>query len=166
MPDTIIYREEQRFNQWWLWLLIYGLVALMWWGFFQQIILGQPWGTNPGPDWLVWLLWLLLGVGLPALFHIMKLVVEVRPNQVDIHYRPFINRSIAILEIDHLKARTYKPIQEYGGWGIKGWSKQRIAYNTSGNRGVELTLHDGRTVMLGSQQPEELALAIESQMRR
>jgi hypothetical protein len=38
-----------------------------------------------------------------------------------------------------------------------------VAYNVSGDRGVELTLRDGRRVMLGSQRPEELAQAIETQ---
>lgn len=166
MTDIILFREEQRFKQWWLWLLIYGLAAIMWWSFIQQIIFGRPWGSNAGPDWLVWLFWLLFGLGLPALFHFIKLVIEVRPNQVVINYWPFVKRSIAAADIDHVQARTYNPIREYGGWGIKGWSRRRIAYNVSGNQGVELTLRDGRSVMLGSQQAEQLALAIETEIRR
>ena len=39
-------------------------------------------------------------------------------------------------------------------------SLNRMAYNVSGNQGVELTLRDGRQVMLGSQRPQELADAI------
>ena len=35
-----------------------------------------------------------------------------------------------------------------------------VAYNVSGDKGVELTLADGRKVMIGSQKAEELALAI------
>lgn len=164
MPDSIIFREEQRFKQWWLWLLVYGIAALMWWAFFQQIIRGRSWGTNPAPNWLVWLMGPVFGLGLPALFHTMTLVVEVRPDRVDIRYRPFVNRSIAMTDIDHLVARAYKPIQEYGGWGIRGWSGQRMAYNVSGNQGVELTLRDGRSVMIGSQQADALALAITAQL--
>ena len=58
--------------------------------------------------------------------------------------------------------RKYSAVKEYGGWGIKGWSQQKVAYNVSGNEGVELTLRDGRRVMLGSQRAPELAQAIES----
>ncbi len=54
------FREEQRFRQPWLWLLILFLVALQWWGFIQQIVLGQPWGNRPAPDWMMVLLWLLM----------------------------------------------------------------------------------------------------------
>ena len=165
MPsDSVVYQEEQRFKQWWLWLIVYGVAALMWWALIQQVVLGQPWGTNPGPDWLIWLFWLLFGLGLPALFHATRLVVEVHPDQVMIRYWPFTIRRIAIVDIKQMEVRTYKPVQEYGGWGIKGWSSQRIAYNVSGNRGVELTLQDGRSVMIGSQQPEALALAIQTQL--
>ena len=166
MSESVIFREEQRFKQWWLWPLVYGLAALMWWAFFQQIIRGRPWGTNPAPNWLIWLLWPVFGLGLPALFHAMTLVVEVRPQRVDIRYRPFVNRSIALTDIDHLTARTYNPLREYGGWGIRGWSGQRVAYNVSGNQGVELTLHDGSSGMIGSRQPESLAMAITAQMDR
>ena len=91
---------------------------------------------------------------------------EVRPSRVDIRYRPLVNRSIAVSDIEQVKARTYKPIQEYGGWGIRGWPGQRIAYNVSGDQGVELLLRDGRSVMIGSQQPETLALAISAQLGR
>jgi hypothetical protein len=96
----------------------------------------------------------------------MLLVVEVRPDQVDIRYRPFVNRTIALRNIERVTARTYRPIREYGGWGIRGWPGQRVAYNVSGNQGVELLLQDGRSVMIGSQQPETLALAITTQMEQ
>jgi hypothetical protein len=54
-------------------------------------------------------------------------------------------------------------VREYGGWGIKGWSFKSVAYNISGDRGVQLTLRDGRRIMLGSRRPDELAQAIETQ---
>jgi hypothetical protein len=50
------FREERRFRQWWLWLLVGLVAALQWWGFLQQIILGQPWGDRPAPDWMMVLL--------------------------------------------------------------------------------------------------------------
>jgi hypothetical protein len=46
----VTFREEQDFHRvWWVLLLVFGMTALMWWGFVQQIILGEPWGSNPGP---------------------------------------------------------------------------------------------------------------------
>jgi len=155
-----LYHEEQHFRQWWLWVLVVGLAALGWWSLVQQILLGRPFGDNPAPDWGVWLLWLALGVGLPLFCARLELVLEVTTQEVLIWYRPLSRRVIALDEIERLEVRTYSPIGEYGGWGIKGWSRKKIAYNISGHRGVDLTLRDGRRVMLGSQRADELAEAI------
>ena len=72
-------------------------------------------------------------------------------------------RKIRWEEIKNYQARTYNPIREFGGWGIRwSWSLKRKAYNVSGNRGVQLELSNGKQVLVGSQRPEELAQAIES----
>jgi hypothetical protein len=160
-----LYHEEQRFTQWWVWLLIVGAAALSWWPFIVQIVGGEPMGQNPAPDWAVVLIWLFIGIGLPLLFGSVVLVLEVTPERVLIRFRPFTRRTIALSEIDAVEARTYEALKEYGGWGIKGWSKKKVAYNVSGHRGVELTLKDGRQVMLGSQRADELAGVIQAQLR-
>ena len=167
-PSTLnqpIYHEEQRFRQWWVWVLVVAPAALAWWPFIQQIIGGEPVGQNPAPDWVVWLLWLFIGLGLPFLFGLLCLVVEVTDAEVLIRYRPFSRRVIALADIQQVQARQYNAVKEYGGWGVKGWSKDKMAYNVSGDWGAELTLKDGRRVMLGSQRADELAAAIEAELR-
>lgn len=154
------FEERQHFRQSWIWALLLLVAGLAWWAFVQQIVLGQPFGSNPGPDWLAWLMWLLIGVGLPALFAWAQLRVTVTDEQVLIRYVPFTRRAIPLAEILGANAREYDAIREYGGWGIKGWSRDKRAYNVSGSQGVELFLRDGRAVMLGSQRAEELAGAI------
>ena len=153
------FREEQVFRQWWIWLLIGLVAALQWWGFVQQIVLGQPWGDNPAPDWMMVLLWLLIGIGLPLFFVYLKLVITVTDEAIVIHYRPLTRRTIQIADVAHVEARTYSPLREYGGWGIRGLGSKK-AYNVSGDRGVELTLEDGRKVLIGSQRADALADAI------
>lgn len=154
------FEERQHFRQWWMWGLILLVAGLAWWALVQQVVLGQPFGNNPGPDWLVWILWLLIGLGLPALFVWAHLRLTVTDETVLISYVPFTSRRIPLVEILGANAREYDAIREYGGWGIKGWSREKRAYNVSGNQGVELFLRDGRTVMLGSQRADELAAAI------
>jgi hypothetical protein len=166
ISSTSLYHEEQRFRQWWVWALVVGPAVLAWWPFIQQVIGGEPVGDNPAPDWLVWVIWLLIGLGLPLLFGILVLILDVTPDEVVVRYRPFKRRSIPLRDIEQVQVRTYNAVKEYGGWGIKGWSKENVAYNVSGNRGVELTLGDGRRVMLGSQRADELAAAIEGQRRK
>jgi hypothetical protein len=141
------------------------VAAVGWWTFIQRIVLARPVGDDPLPDWGAWLLWLFIGLGLPLLFFRLRLVLDVTSDQVVIHYRPLSRRAIPLIEVEQVTVRTYNAIKEYGGWGVKGWSQKNVAYNVSGNRGVELTLQDGRRVMLGSQRPDELAQAIQTQRR-
>lgn len=157
---TVRFREEQVLRSWWMWLLIGLVAALQWWGFLQQIVRGKPWGNRPAPDWMMIILWLAFGIGLPFLFIYAKLIVRVTDAAVIIHFRPLTRRTIPLSEIAGIEARTYVPIREYGGWGIRGGLRGTRAYNMSGNRGVELTLADGRKVMVGSQRADELAQAI------
>ena len=155
------FYEEQRMRQWWLLLLIGGIAALQWWGFVQQILLGRPWGNKPASDWMMVLSWLLIGIGLPLLFLYVCLIVTVTDEAVHIRYRPFMKRTIRLVDIAQADALTYSPLRDYGGWGLRGWGARK-AYNVSGNRGVELTLRDGSSVLIGSQRADELARAIVS----
>ena len=72
---------------------------------------------------------------------------------------PLYRRRIRLADITAAEAVMYSPIAEYGGWGIRGWGKN-TALNARGNRGVRLTLRDGRRVLIGSQRPDELAEAL------
>ena len=164
--DPVVFREEQRFSQWWVWLLVAVVAAAAWWPFIQQIVLAKPFGEDPAPDWGVWLITMVMGLGLPLLFGSIRLRIEVTAEQVVIRYRPFIRRSIRLADIEQAAARAYHPVKEYGGWGLKGWSLRNIAYNVSGHQGVQLVLKDGRRILLGSQRAEELARVIELQRAR
>jgi hypothetical protein len=157
---TALYREEQRFRQWWVWVLVLGVAAVAWWGFVQQILVGRQFGDNPAPDWAVALIWVIFGLGLPLLFWSLVLIIEVMPEVVRIRLRPLTTRVIPVTEVATVEVRKYRPMREYGGWGVKGWTQNKVAYNVSGTQGVDLTLADGRRVLLGSQRPDELATVI------
>lgn len=151
----------------WLRIPIVGIVAgVVWWGFIQQIGFGRPWGSEPGPDWMMWLLLVLFGIGFPLFFMRLRLIVEVRRDHVDIRFSPLTHRQIAFADIERAEPRVYHPIREYGGWGVKGWSRRKMAYSVSGNQGVDLHLRDGTSVLLGSREPRTLARALETAMAR
>lgn len=163
--ERTVYREVQRLSQWWVWLLVAAGSASAWYAFVYQVITGREVGDRPAPDWLVALIWLLAGLGLPLLIVSARLVVEVRGDGLYFRYHPFHRRShhIAFGEIEKAEARSYRPILEYGGWGIR-WGRGGKAYNVKGNRGVQLELASGKRILFGSQKAEELAAAITSLM--
>jgi len=158
--QPVLYREEQHFSQWWVWIIVLGVAAACWWAFIQQILLGRPFGNNAAPDWAVVLIWVVIGLGLPFLFEALKLVIVVTSDEVRARFRPFGTRIIAVSEIVSAQARQYNAVKEYGGWGVKGWSTKKVSFNVKGSWGVDLTLRDGRSILLGSQRAQELEAAI------
>ena len=114
-------------------------------------------------QWFVWLLVALLVLPVVAIFWFGKLVTELYPEGLRIQYFPFHWRArhFPIAGLAAATARTYRPIAEYGGWGLRGWGRNR-AWNVSGNRGVQLVFHDDRRLLLGSQHADELAAAVRS----
>jgi hypothetical protein len=160
----MMYREVQRFRQIWIWLLVGLATGVAWWGFVQQIVLGKAFGNNPAPDPVMWIIWIIFGIGFPLLFYYLKLIVEVRNDGIHIRYFPIYSRTVAFKDLRSYEACRYRPIWDYGGWGIRWSSGKGWAYNVSGNRGVRLELAEGKRLLIGSQDPERLAQMIEMAM--
>ncbi len=112
----------------------------MGWGLFlQQIVRDKPFGDNPLPDWGAILATALLGVVLPAFFLWFRMETTVLPDRVEIRMAPLSRRIFRPSEITNATARTYRPMREFGGWGIRGWGANK-AYNMSGDQGIQLVL--------------------------
>lgn len=157
--DEVRFCEVQQLRQTWVILLAVLAGALAW---VPLVVVLAGDGRHEDPMWLLVVVAVAFGIGLPLLVWFLRLTVEVRDDRVEVHYRPFTRRTIALADVVSVAAVTYRPVREYGGWGVKGWSRRKLAYNVSGNRGVLLTLVDGRTVLLGSRRPDELAAALET----
>jgi len=170
--NEVYFREVRRFRQIWIWALILPvsllLIVLFGYGMLKQLVFDQPWGSKPMSDTglaIFGSFMLLLGIGLLYLFYALKVVTEVRKDGIFIRYSFLSHQKISFEEINHYKVQTYNPIRDYGGWGIR-YGKNGKAYNVNGNRGVQLKFLDGKQLLIGSQQPEELIQAIETQMKR
>ena len=155
------FRETQKIGLFWVGLTLVLCFPPASWTFVQQVILGKPVGDNPGPDWVVWLIFILIGVCLPAFIMSLRLEVEVLEDCLRVRFFPLRTRRILFGEIRSCAVRTYRPLREYGGWGIKygrtfGWS-----YTLSGDRGVQLELEGGKRLLVGSHRADELAKAVE-----
>ena len=97
----------------------------------------------------------------------MRLETTVDAEAVHVRFRGlFVRRRFLFADIDHFEAVTYRPVAEYGGWGIRWRGRGKIAYSVSGKEGVRLTLADGKDVMIGSQKAAELEAAMQSWVRR
>jgi len=154
--NTLIFDEEQQFRQTWVWVLIASLMVIVWSSAIQQIIFNSPIGNKPVTDSVIIILWVIFGVFFPIFFYKLKLTTEVRKKGIYIRFFPLqlTYKRIAIENLKKYEIRTYNPILEYGGWGIRHGPKGK-AYNVSGNLGIQLEFKNGKHLLIGSQKPEE-----------
>jgi hypothetical protein len=78
-------------------------------------------------------------------------------------YRSF--RRISWAEIGRYGPRSYRPLREFGEWGIR-WVPGKLAYDVSGDQGVWIGRTNGRSILVGSQRVEEFLIAIDEVYER
>ena len=144
--------EVQRFNQVWLWALLLGIFIFPLWKIIEDLR-----GNISLINSFSWIF--LGGMSLFLLFfYKIKLTTVITEQDISIrfnllHRKP---KTIAWNEVQKAEIVTYKPIMDYGGWGIKYGGLNTIAYNVSGNKGLQLYLKNGKKILIGTQKPEEL----------
>jgi hypothetical protein len=166
----VIFREVQQFRQPLAWVpLVAVLVVTL--SIFGWGALFAPNSPGAGKEKLVALVILGVGVlvvgGLAYLFYLLNLTTEVRTDGLYVRYYPF-QLSFKKIPLDKVRtfyATTYRPILQYGGWGLR-YGLTGTAYNVGGNRGVKIEFIKGRHLLIGSQRAEELAYALEQIVNR
>ncbi len=156
MPSkNIVFKENQRFTQWWLWgffLIPLGIIPLF--AIYSQFILGLAFGDNPMSDWGL-VVFILMVYGFIYFFYRIKLTTQITHDTILIHLFPFSKKEIARQDITRVEFVTYNPIL-VGGYGWKFTHKYGQVYNIKGNKGVLFILKNGKKIMVGTQKQDEL----------
>jgi len=147
------YHEEQHFHGALMGLLLVAMV------FVVVVTVVAVVFSRPG-DALLLAIAPVVVVLVASLISLSHLDVEVTDRGVSIAFRYlWPTRRIAFGDIVGLEVKRYRPLIDYGGWGVRlgpaGW-----AYTTGGNVGVKLRLRKGLPVLVGSARPQELEAAI------
>jgi hypothetical protein len=153
--SPVLYEERQRFTQPWLWatmlLACAGVVMVL---VSQRLHEAKTLSAlAPHVASLV--------IGFAVIVLVMRftgLNTEVCTDGLHIRFAglPFAKWHFPFERIATHEAVTYRPIRDFGGWGIKGSRKKGRALTVSGNRGVQLVLTNGKRWLIGSQDPEAL----------
>jgi len=157
MENKVLFREAQRFKTWWIWFLLLGVSVIVIYTAGRDIYRGEGIGKF-GPIFALTTNGLLI-----ALFLIMKLETEVRPDGIYVRFHPFHRRFRCYpwRNLTEAYVREYSAIFEYGGWGLRGLGNNR-ALNVSGNKGIQLVTKRGDKLLIGTRKPKEAAAAIEN----
>jgi hypothetical protein len=84
-----------------------------------------------------------------------QMTTEVTSGAIYVGFTPFGKKCIPKEDIEQAYVRTYSPLGEFGGWGYR-MGRKGIAFNVSGDQGLQLVLRDGKQILIGTQRPEEL----------
>ncbi|MGB5385379.1 MAG: phosphoethanolamine transferase domain-containing protein [Eudoraea sp.] len=157
----IEFKEEQKFTQWWLWLILIGIGLLPIYGIYKQLILGEQFGDNPMSD-LGLIIFTVFVFGLIAMFWYMRMITEIDQNEIRMSFFPFVKKRVKWKEIKNAEVVNYGFV---GGWGIRLWTKYGTVYNTKGNKGLAIELLNGKKFLIGTQKETELSEIIKKASR-
>ena len=89
----------------------------------------------------------------------LRQTTTVAADAVTVRFGFLSTTRVPLSDIAHAEAVRYRPIRDYGGWGLRGTGRRR-ALTTRGDEGVLLTRRDGSTLLIGSQKPHELLASL------
>jgi hypothetical protein len=159
MNNEVLFKEQQRFKQWWIWLILILINGLFVFGIIKQVVWGEQFGDNPMSN-----LGLCVGFGMTVLFSLflisLRLDTIIKNDGVYVRFFPFHLKfkRYAWETLTKLSVRDYSPIKEYGGWGVRfSLFGKGTAYNVSGNKGLQLEFTSGKKLLIGTNNSEQLS---------
>ncbi|MEY4273385.1 MAG: hypothetical protein RL638_333 [Bacteroidota bacterium] len=147
------FKETQRFTQWWLWLVLVGSWVVL----IYSLATVQPQTT------IAYFISFVVGMLLPILFWQMRLMTRITEEGIYVRFVPFHFKEqfYPWESIESAQVRTYSPLMEYGGWGIKyGFNGQGKVFNVAGDQGLQLIFKSGEKLLIGTQKPTEIQAAV------
>lgn len=149
----VLFKETQKFNSPWLWLILCGLLALRITG--KLVALSQSSIAEVVSlfvqDIGLWMLLLVI-----VFIGISKLKTEITDTGIQLSFFPLLGqRTYRWDELSAVYIRKYT-ISEFGGWGWRRSYGKNWAYTTSGKHGLQLIFKNGKKVLVGTHQVEAL----------
>lgn len=142
-----LFTEKQRFNQWWLWLLLAVSLAV------PAILLFKEASEKSGG-----FSGLIIILSVIILFVVLRMTTVVTKENIQLTYFPFVNKTINLADIETMKVINYGFV---GGWGIRFWTQYGTVYNVRGNKGLHIKFKNGKQLVIGTQKPQELEKLVE-----
>ena len=151
-----VFKEEQRFKQTWLIVLL--AVSIL----VSVAVITKEYVEENSKMTTYEFVLNLIGITISVAFiFFFKLKTRIDEKGIQYQFSPF-HLKMKLMKWEAIKraeVRTYDPISEYGGWGLKGgllWNKEKgKCVNISGNIGIQVALKNGKKLLIGTQKKEE-----------
>jgi hypothetical protein len=154
----ILFQEKQKFTQWWLWLILLVPTFYILYKLLGPLFEGQAaqhsgnYSLSLAMSTGSWLALLILVLILSFMFFMtMRTAVDIK--KIGVRHLYFIKEEWYWSDIESAE------IIEYGfvGYGIRISINHGNVYNVKGNKGLLITLKNGKKRLIGTQKPEELS---------
>jgi hypothetical protein len=162
MENKTLFTERQKFNQWWIRLILLGINALFVFGAYKQIVRGHQFGDKPVSDPVLILVTAIIFL-LSLAFMSLRLDTIIKQDGIYVQFFPFHSkfRSYTWDVLSKTYVRQYSAIGEYGGWGLRlGLFGKGTAFNVSGNKGLQLEFKNDKKLLIGTHKAAELTLIL------
>jgi len=147
----IEFKEEQKFTQWWLKVILSIIGIIPVYAIYKQLILKEKFGDNAMSD-LGLVIFCVIIFSLITMFLFIRLKTEINQNEIRMSFFPFVKKKIKWKEIKSAEIVNYG----FVGYGIRLGSKYGTIYNIKGNNGLAIELQNGKKIVIGTQKENEL----------
>ena len=171
----VFFKEIQRYKKPWIRYIITAVVVIMILNatfLVRQLMASGQEGAADENERIVLItvtiFIIIFTLGFVINFTRMKMITIVTEEGIQVFYPPILRkgRTIHRRSIERFEIRQYKPLVEFGGWGIKTrgrplrqrrYGKALTAY---GKTGLQLHLRNGKKFLIGTQRPDPFRHAV------
>lgn len=162
MKEKILFSEKQRFNQWWIWLIVIVVISVRMLHLLQK---GSKYNYNlqqyfTSIDIVTFIVPVLIVVFLlmnKTETHITYDRIEFRNFPFHFQYKSYPKKTIGLAYI-----KTYESNLKYSALGLHLSLFGKVAsYNITSKQGIQLDFTDGSKLWIGTHKPEEAREALE-----
>jgi len=167
--EKLLFKEEQRFTQWWLWLILGSALLAIVIPLTNELS-AQSWDTS-SEDFSRLILYgsvaVLFIVAVLIVLVLSRLKTKITYDGIFIKFPPLKRKSyrIKVQEIERFEIRKYRAKREYGGYGFRSRRTSGQAYTISGNIGLQLYFKNGKKLLIGTQKKQAIEFAMCKIMR-
>jgi succinate dehydrogenase hydrophobic anchor subunit len=162
--EKILFKEEQRFRQRWMWLILSSTLLAIVVPLANKLSV-QSWDTNSEDFSRLILLGsvaVLFIVAVLIVLLLSRLQTKITYDGIIITFPPLKRKSykVKIQEIERFEIRTYSARSEFGGYGFRSRRTSGQAYIISGNIGLQLYFKNGKKLLIGTQKKQAIEFAM------
>lgn len=150
----LVFKETQRFNQLWIWLLYAMLIVGVNIALINDL-------SAENIKWNEIIIVNSVFFLVAALLISLKLETRMDSYGISFRYPPIINnkRKYAWKDIQSVELVKYNSLLQFGGWGIRT-NFNKWVYNTGGNQGIEVDTGKKKFI-IGTRKAEEARKILE-----